>query len=132
MILHSNINLLLMKNIEFIYYVTFGRGDSSDDLSWEIEISDELYDVIVNAIKAQYNEDTTSKKEYDYELLSQTDTLKELATSVYNDIVKSETDNFLENEDPEDWGIEEDVENPDWKIDDTYDLTVRSFRLLDL
>lgn len=121
-----------MKNIEFIYYVTFGRGDSSDDLSWEIEISDELYDVIVNAIKAQYNEDTTSKKEYDYELLSQTDTLKELATSVYNEIVKSETDNFLENEDPEDWGIEEDVENPDWKIDDTYDLTVRSFRLLDL
>lgn len=121
-----------MKNIEFTYYVTFGRGDGSDDLSWEIAISDELYGDIVNVIKTQCNEDATSKKEYDYELLSQTDALKELATSVYNDIVESETDNFLENEDPEDWGIEEDVENPDWKITDSFDLTVRSFRLFDL
>lgn len=121
-----------MKNIEFIYYLAFGRGDGSDDLSWKIEISDELYDAIVNVIKTQYNENATSQKEYDYDLLFQMDALKELATSVYNEMVKSETDNFLENEDSEDWGIEEDVENSDWKIDDTYDLTVRSFRLLDL
>lgn len=103
--------------INLTYYVKFGRGDYSDDQEWDAVMPNSLYE--------RY-------KEFVYKHPSAADsfeTLEELfpewSAEIYDKLVEFETDSFRENENPEDWGCEDDMKDSEWEITDTYSLTVR-------
>lgn len=114
-----------MKELALKYYITFSDGDFGDDVEWDMEIPDDVYERIISVIE-ESEKDTVLINEGEYDFSCIDEKMHDYFDSIYDEIVSYETEQFLENEDPEDWGIEEDVEDSNWKITDSFDLTIRS------
>ena len=92
---------------EFIYYAWFGKGDSSDDLEYETEVSDEEYAFLQKCDMYQ-NGDLDDDSEFDIKKYVEEN--KELVDSlterVQREIEELEADNY-----DDDWDDEEDDED---------------------
>ena len=75
-----------MKNIDLLYYVTFGKNDSSDTMPYTISVSDEEFDVYEKAIA-------------DKKPLNETTELQGILDIAYREIEEMEIQNGIDFED---------------------------------
>lgn len=94
-----------MKKMILKYYITFADGDFGDDAEWEFEVQDDVYKRIINIIKEVGKTALIREGEFDFNCISEK--MHDCFDPIYDEIVSYETEQFLENEDPEDWGCED-------------------------